>query len=571
MVVSGRVPMMRHIVGKVPRFHCLHLSASKTLNHFRWALPVAVSSPQSGPGSGDAMASTAADGAKPGIPPQPHHPDKAGPPREAETSGNGVGADPAGGPVYVGHWILRFLLGNAVRVAYEDRADLFNRDLTAYFDATEHIGEGDRRHIRGPLLPALELMNAYQAWDAVFDRFIGGVVSLVVFPLWLVCAAGASVVVWASPLPAVKVTYLCLLLAFLVRVFAAYLSIEDAQFVLKRGKLLGLFTALISVGLLFWPSPRLGPLEQGGALLLSIAGTVIAAAVALFLLIMVESSTGSVRMVATAVYLAGIGALAYGATSREPGWPAWLADGVSSALWGSLGLAVVVGVLCLLSFLPLVGLWHWKNRRHVVAELVQTLIWLGLRLEDSERPDDERSELSRALPGLSLFEDLEYMAGLIQHYLPRKLRTMDPAGDSFVAERCRGMAAAVRQFKLDLVLNQNASYWEIAGRIVPAIVPICCGEWEKIAYIAPQERPMPVRWKRAARGFGKVIVAVTPLAVLLVLQNQRNRFGWATQLVPIAATWLLVAILTWIDPRTESSISGVKTMTDLMRGSRSGS
>src|SRR5262249_50430791 len=392
-------------------------------------------------------------------------------------------------------------------------ADLFNRDLTAYFDATEHIGEDDRRQIRGRLLPALELMNAYQAWDAVFDRFMGAVVSLVVFPLWLVCAAAASAMVWASPLPAVKVAYLCLLLVFLVRVFAAYLSIEDAQFLLKRGKVLGLFTALVSGGLLFWPSPKLGPLEQGGALLLATAGTVIVAAVALFLLIMVESSTGSLRMAATAVYLAGIGALAFGATSREPGWPGWppwLADGVWSALGGSLGLVVVVGGLCLLSFLPLVGLGHWKNRRHVVAELVQTLTWLGLRLEDSERPEDERSELSRALPGLSLFEDLEYVAGLIQHYLPWKLRTLDPACDSIVTERCRGMAAAVRQLKLDPVLNQGPSYREIASRIVPAIVPICCGEWEKIAYIAPQERLAPVRWKRTARGLGKVIIAVAP-------------------------------------------------------------
>jgi hypothetical protein len=219
-----------------------------------------------------------------------------------------------------------------------------------------------------------------------------------------------------------------------------------------------------------------------------------------------------------------------------------------------------------------VGLWHWKNRRHVVAELVQTLTWLGLRLEDSERPEDERSELGRALPGLSLFEDLEYVAGLIQHYLPRKLRTMDPAGDSIVAERCRGMAAAVRQLKLDLVLNQNASYREIAGRIVPAIVPICCGEWQKIAYIAPQERPAPNRWKRAVRGLGKAIVAVAPLAVLVVLQSlnivSSTVFG---QVLPIVVTWLLVAVLTWLDPRTESSISGVKAVTDLMRGSRSGS
>src|SRR5262245_52065235 len=129
------------------------------------------------------MTSTAADGARPGIPPESHRPDKESPPGEAETSGTGTSVGPAGGPVYVGHWILRFLLGKAVRAAYEERAGLFNRDLTAYFDTTEHIGEDDRRQIRGRLLPALEMMNAYQAWDAVFDRFIGAVVSLVVFPL----------------------------------------------------------------------------------------------------------------------------------------------------------------------------------------------------------------------------------------------------------------------------------------------------------------------------------------------------------------------------------------------------
>src|SRR5262249_34643490 len=326
---------------------------------------------------------------------------------------------------------------------------------------------------------------------------------------------------------------------------------------LKRGRALGLFTALISGGLLFWPSPKLDPLEQSGALLLSIAGAVIAAAVALFLLIMVESSTGTVRMAVTAVYLAGIGALAFAATSREPRWPSWLADGVSSALWGSLGLVVVVGFLCLLSFLPLVGLWHWKNRRHVVAELVQTLTWLGLRLDDSERPEDERTELSRALPGLSLFEDLEYVAGLIEHYLPRKLRTMDPAGDAIVAERCRGMAAAVRQPKPGLGLNQSAPYREIAGPSVPALAPICCGEGEKIADIAPQGRPTRGRWKRKGRGLGKVIVAVAPLAVLLALQSVKGSVTGFAQILPIAVTWLLVAVLTWLDPRTESSISGV--------------
>jgi hypothetical protein len=154
--------------------------------------------------------------------------------------------------------------------------------------------------------------------------------------------------------------------------------------------------------------------------MLSIAGTAMVAAVGLFLLAVMESSTGGVRMGAMAVYLAGIGALTYVATSDQPAWPRWLVDGTLSARWGSLSLVVVVGVFGLIYFLPLVGLWHWKDRRHVVAELVQTLTWLGLRLEDSDRPAQEQSELYHALPGLSLFQDLEYVAGLIQHYLRRR-------------------------------------------------------------------------------------------------------------------------------------------------------
>jgi len=271
-----------------------------------------------------------------------------------------------------------------------------------------------------------------------------------------------------------------------------------------------------------------------------------------------------------AVYLAGVGALAFGATSGRPAWPAWLVSGIWSALWASLSLASALAVLCLLYFLPLVGIWHWKNRRHVAAELAQTLTWLGLRLEDSDRPPAERSELSRALPGLGLFEDLEYIAGLMHRYLPRQLRTLDPSGDAIVAERCRGMAAAVRQLKLDLILSQSTSPSEIAGRVVPAVTPIFLGDWDKIACIARDERPAPPRWKRVLRGLGKVIAAVTPLAALLVLQSSGAVSGTVSaQILPIVTTWLLVAIFTWLDPRTESDISGVKAVTDLVRSSRS--
>ena len=167
-------------------------------------------------------------------------------------------------------------------------------------------------------------------------------------------------------------------------------------------------------------------------------------------------------------------------------------------------------------------------------------------------------------PGLSLLEDLEYVAGLIQNYLPRRLRTLDPAGDSRTAERCRGMAAAVRQLKLDIVLNQNTSGSAVAGRIVPRIVPIILRDWEKVTCSEPQNGLMPSGLKHTARGLSKIIVAVAPLAVLLALRySGMVSDSIFTQVLGIVVTWLIVSILTWIDPRTESNISSLGGLINL--------
>jgi hypothetical protein len=547
-------------------------------------------------------------------------------PGGAETGGAGTSAGSADRPVCVGHWILRFPPGKtstAVRAIYENQVDMFNSVLTAYFDTTKYLSNGDRQQIRERFLPELKLINAYQAWDAVFGCFIGAVVSLLVIPLWLVCAAAASALAWDSAPLTFKLVYLLIVVSFLVGVFATYLrggsfitlnhrartpvcaepGRQSVTFELGRlsaisvyVRLVGLFSAAASGWLLFGTWAVLDPLEASGVLLFSIMGAVIAMAAALFLLIIVESSTGRLRMGTTAVYLAAVGALIFAVTADHPDWPSWLVNGTLSALWASLILFVALGFLCLFYYLPQVGLWHWRNRQYVVAELVQTLTWLGFRLEHSDQPQSEcpdprheasmrsllersgssllgrhrlrrlrRSELTLIdLPGLSLLEDLEYVAGLIQNYLPRRLRTLDPAGDSRAAERCRGMAAAVRQLKLDIVLNQNTSGSAVAGRVVPRIVPIILRDWEKVACIEPQKGLAPSGLKHTARGISKIIIAVAPLAALLALQYSGMIFSSIfTQLLGIAVTWLIVSILTWIDPRTESNISSLGGLVNL--------
>jgi len=264
-------------------------------------------------------------------------------------------------------------------------------------------------------------------------------------------------------------------------------------------------------------------------------------------------------MAAVAVYLAGIAGLAFAARLHRPGWPPWLVHGIWSALPASLILAVVLAFLSLICFLARVGLWHRKNRRHVVEELIQTLTWLGQRLEDSEISD---------LNELGLFEDLEYTAGLIQNFLPRTLRTQDPAGDYGVADQCHGMAAAFRELKLEVALNQSMSRGEIASRVVPAIGPIFHGDWEKIPCVS-QERPASSKVKHTAHGLSQIVIAVIPLATVLALQH----WGFVSstvfaQALPIVVTWLIVSILTWLDPRAESSISSLGSLLGTLRTPR---
>jgi hypothetical protein len=613
------------------------------------------------------------------------HPDGASSPGEPQSGQDGASPGPPGKPFCISPWVLWFL-GKAVRADYQHKVSSLNGYLTEYLKNTKHLSEKDRLQIseqppsfyglpgtfwlirdlaqlqpdendrassgpeacqgdagqrRKQLPPSLELMNAYQAWETVFNRFIWAIACLVAFPLWPICAVAASVLVGTSPPLSVEIAYICILAVFVGKVFAAYLRIKERKsiwnwkrdnrrrlfrmllglsdeqptssgegptspseqptssgeepaqsdewpvtpnwllgllnllkplrsvsWLLRQLKLLMGFRApswllrllnlLIDLGvvavsgwLLYGALSKLGLLEVIGALLLSMLGTLIVAAAAVFLVLIAESNTGSVRMAAVAVYLAGAAALVLATRLGHLGWPPWLVQDTGSAIWASLSLMGVLAFVSLICYLARVSLWHRKNRRHVVEELIQTLIWLGQRLEKYKKISD--------LSKLHLFEDLEYTAGLIQNYLPRKLRTQDPASDSKAAEQCRGIAASFRELKQEIALNQSMSRDEIAGRIVPVVGPIFHGDWDKIP--SASQVSASSRLKHTARGLSQILIAVVPLAALLVLKDLgiANSTVFA-QALPIVVTWLIVSVLTWIDPRAESSISSVSSI-----------
>jgi hypothetical protein len=473
------------------------------------------------------------------------------------------------GPAYV-RLILRLPLGAPLRALYKDHFTTYNRDLEDFFDTNNLISDDDRRLSRESFLFSIERVNAYQSWLFVTEQIRNVAIYTAEFPSWLIFAIITCIVAWTPTPHPIKLAYVFLCLLLILIVIVAYLhglyrpDLDNPW--VKAAWLLAFVVAMVSGWLLLGAWAKLGVLTASGILLLAAAGTLIAIIASIYVMEHVYN-----LRIRAGVYLIGIGGLSYVAAGIErPHWPLWLALGTWSALWASLALIVVLAAVLLFTYLVTSLVWNWKNRRYTVAELVQTLAWMGLNLQDEERPEDARSEFSKTSPTLAevgKVEALEYVANLMERYLPKHLRMSDPSGDHIIAERCRGMACAVRQIKLQFVLNRTSPPSELACQLIPAIPHIARGDWSKIAHVDQQERPVVPGWTRALRMLRAFVAAIAPLAALLTLRATAPSIPneILDRALPIAVTWLLVSIITWIDPGNGERTSTVKTVLDMLR------
>jgi len=472
-------------------------------------------------------------------------------------------------PMYV-QWILRLPMGGPLRALYKEHVMAYDRDMRAYFDTNKYISDSDRQLVRQQFLSMIEQVNAYQAWLFVADRFRDAIITAAEIASWLIFAVVTCVLMWTpTPLP-IKLAYVflsALLVLMVVIVYLRGLGLTHLDNLWSKAVwLLAFVVALASAWLLLGAWSKLGVLAAVGILLLASAGALISANAAVSVRVHIRS-----LRVRAAIYLIGIGGLSFVAMRIErPHWPMWLVSGTWSALWASLALTVALAGILMLTYLFTSVVWDSKNRRYTVEELVQTLAWIGVSLEDEELPAGEWSVFSREPPTLAQvgkIEALEYVANLMERFLPKKLRTHDPSGDRFIAERCRGMACAIRQLKLEFILEHTPPN-ELASQLVPAIPPIAMGNWNKIAHVDQEGRPTPGRWARLLNILRGFIAAVAPLAAVLTLRatvpSVPNTI--LAPALPIAVTWLLVSVITWIDPGKGERTSDVKTVLDMWRG-----
>jgi hypothetical protein len=461
-------------------------------------------------------------------------------------------------------WIFRVPMLGPLRQQYFEFVQTYNRDLLGCFESTSRIRDEERDEGRDAVTSAVRWINRQQAFRNFAWRISPVLTWVAVWPgPWVFCL-GAWVIAWSE---APTVGQLAWAVVATVYLFIAFLAVfRDTK---GEGE-------IPQDGI---PKPTVGTVCAWslvlGAVVLTVMGRSIGMVLpglgAILLALLITMATvltlGSimeyirqVRWRAT-TYLAEVAFLVMLSALSHPDWPEWLTQGVWTGLWASTAIGVVLGVLLVAAFL-VTELSNWWKDRYAIDECVQTLLWLVMRIDDLDRPEDQRSEVSRMriLPSpYSLAWDLEYVAKLIERSVPRILDTGDRAGNKMIADRCRGIATSVRELKTETLLNQRRPLGELADALASAVVPIALGDWNTLAHVTTEDQPsVPSLGLRTLRWTGRIVGAIAPIAVVFALKSWLpDAEKLLDPLVPIGATWLVLSIITWIDPRANDRASSV--------------
>jgi hypothetical protein len=478
-----------------------------------------------------------------------------------------------------GRWLFRLPMLGALGGQYEAYVRMYDRDLLGYFQSTPRIDGEDRAASLDAVTWLVERMNAQQGWDALTWRIKPVLEWLAVWPAPWVFGLGAWVLAW-SPAPwGVKLGWALAAVVYMIMSFAVvFCAAENSGFgVAMPADLKGpRYSAVLGVALL---ASSVGTVAFGfslGAIASAVGSLLIALPLTLALALALAATVDKVQHVRwrAAVFVAEIGALAALSTMARPSWPGWLVRGLWAGLWASTALAMAFGTLLIVAYLTTWLSRRWKNRRYAVEELVQTILWMTMRIDDADRSEPARTELSRQFvvpSAANVIGELEYLANLIERSIPRVLDCRDRDGNKAIADRCRGIAASVRGLKVETVLNQRSPLDRLATTLVDAIVPVALGDWNSLAYTDTNDRPKaPSPFARAVRWIGRVAAAIVPLTVVLMLQARLPGSGKLIDpLIPVAVTWLLVSVITWIDPGSGDRASSVKNLLGAMPGVKS--
>lgn len=497
---------------------------------------------------------------------------------ESRDSGE-VTEDLPAATAYPAKWLFRLPVLRSIKSQYEACVRMYDRDLLEYFDRSPRIADDERREARPAVAQLVTSIDAYQAWLELLWRIKPSLAWVAVWPAPWIFGVGAWLLASSPAAPGVKTAWAGGAILYMATYFASVFcgaNFRDSRILSSEGMRIP------------WYVRALGGVLAGGVVAvivaeftyssaLSATGSLVIAFGLTFLAALTIAATaeriGPVRSRA-ALYMTEVAILTVAATAHRPHWPPWIVRGLWAGFWASAVFAILLGFLLVVAYLSTTLYMRWKNRRYAVGELVQTLLWLVMRIDDAGRYQEDRSDLSRQFPvpdPYGVAWDLEYVAEVIERSLPKVLDSGDRTGNKAITDRCRGIAVSVRALKSDCLLNQRSDFDALADALANAVVPIALGDWKSLAHVEPEQLPQSVSsWTRVLRWLGRIVAASTPLIVILILKaNLDGSDKQLDPLIPVAVTWLLVSIVTWIDPGGGDRSSSVKNLLGAVPGVRS--
>lgn len=160
----------------------------------------------------------------------------------------------------------------------------------------------------------------------------------------------------------------------------------------------------------------------------------------------------------------------------------------------------------------------------------------------------------RGLGGYWLWK-LETAARLLEHRLPRQVRTYDQRTAAWLDERCAGAAEALRHMKLHVLSPAGASWEHLSRLLHQQLAALATGNWHNLVWRQPPGKEARSKRDTLISAVRVVVVAFLPAGSLFALSPWLDFgdgiFRWARLVV---FGWALLSVLLALDPGVRERI-----------------
>ncbi len=238
----------------------------------------------------------------------------------------------------------------------------------------------------------------------------------------------------------------------------------------------------------------------------------------------------------------------------------------------SLDATLLILLLTLIFVLPLISSFIYRliYARRPMTLLIHNLLLL-LYAADSDSSHWPHLNYRR-----TQLLQIEIVAKYLEDYLPRQLQSGDIVTDTWMKEKTRRFAAALREKKKWLLTPKNDTHDYFAKSIASTFICIINGNWDGLEQADLEKLSIPQLRHTIVLFMLKVleaaVVAILPAGSIWLLHQMSLTFDQTFQqfLYVGAFIWALLTFIVVLDPNFSTKMSAFKDAVNLLWPSRTG-